>query len=167
MKAYKQYPSVRERWDGNYKLYKADPAEYFRQIDSFLSDVRPEYFRWLVSGDVVDKGYMTGILGAAYNHPETNFCLFTKKYNILVELTDTSTVAGDKLVLPKNLIILASGWPKHQIPDTIRDNYRIAWMQDGTETRAPKNAIVCKGSCEDCLSCYNPRVKRDLILPLH
>jgi len=161
MKAFRQYPGTRDAWERNYRLYRARPEEYFRQLDAFLSDVEPKYFRWLVAGDVVDRGYMTGVLTLANRYPETQYCLFTKNYEILYELVD------QKVYRPKNLTILASAWPRHQIPDTIRENYRIAWMQDGTETRAPKNAIMCAGSCEDCLSCYNPRVKRDLILPLH
>jgi hypothetical protein len=166
-KAYRQYPGTRDAWTRNYRLYRANPNEYFRQINAFLSDVEPRYFRWQVAGDVVDVGHMSGILDAVYNHLKTTFCLFTKRYDILLDLLDTSTVAGEKLVLPKNLIILASGWPGHPMPDAIRDNYRVAWMQDSTETRIPKNAIWCEKSCIDCLSCYNPRVKRDVILPLH
>jgi hypothetical protein len=161
MKAYRQYPDTREAWDRNYKLYQATPNEYFRQVEAFLSDVRPDSFRWLVAGDVVDMGYMTGVLALANRCSETHYCLFTKNYRILYELID------QKVYRPANLTILASGWPGHAIPDAIRENYRIAWMQDGTETRAPKNAIICQGSCIDCLKCYNPRVKRDVILPIH
>lgn len=161
MKAFRQYPGTRDAWARNYRLYQADPTEYFRQIDAFLSDIQPEYFRWLVAGDVVNGQYMTGILTMANRHPDTRYCLFTKNFTVLHELAVSS------IYRPKNLTILASGWPGSLIPDSIRENYRIAWMQDDTETRAPKNAIICEGACSECLKCYNPRVKRDVILPVH
>lgn len=159
MKAYRQYPGTRDAWDRNWRLYRADPIEYFRQIDAFLADVRPQNFRWLVAGDVPDDQYMTGVLTMANRYPDTNYCLFTKNYRILHELV--------RVYRPKNLTILASAWPRHPISDAIREHYRVAWMQDGTETRAPKNAIICEGSCLTCLKCYNPRIKRDVILPIH
>lgn len=160
-KAFRQYPDTREAWIRNYGLYQADPNKYFRQINAFLSDVSPEHFRWLVAGDVVDTRYMTGVLELANRYPETNYCLFSKNYGVLIGL-----VRGGMYV-PENLTILASAWPGHKLPVELQENYRVAWMQDGTETRAPENAIVCEGSCINCLKCYNPKVQRDVILPIH
>jgi hypothetical protein len=47
-------------------------------------------------------------------------------------------------------------------------NHRIAWMQDGTETRIPKGAIECHGNCETCGLCYElPRLGVDVVFHKH
>lgn len=159
MKSFRQYPAVKRAWTQNLNTYRTSPAEYFRQLDIFFQEKKPETFRWLVAGDIPDNQYMYGILKLANRYPRTNMCLFSKNYPALLEMS--------MIVRPRNLTVLVSAWPNHPIPDALRTEYRTAWMQDGRERRAPKNAILCQGSCEDCLKCYNPRVTRDVILPLH
>ena len=55
LKAYKQYPAVRNAWSNNLDVYKMNPDFYFNNIFSQLRKVKNlDRFRWHSSGDIVD-----------------------------------------------------------------------------------------------------------------
>lgn len=160
LKSYLQYPNVKKAWDRNLRLYLRESYSYFTQIDKFLQNKSVLFFRYLVGGDIPDTRYLLGMVELAVKNPDTNFLSFTKNYSILAAIK--------RKELPKNLNIIASAWPGYPIPNYIKKNgYRIAWMQDGTEKRIPKGSFLCKGSCENCLNCWNSKKKIDIIMPKH
>ena len=164
LKSYRMYPNVREAWDKNLRIFLKDPAVYFEQINVHLQSKLSLFFRWHVGGDIPNIRYLLGMVEVAAKNPQTNCLAFTKNYGILAGL--------DEKDLPKNLNIVVSAWPRFAMPKYIRDNgYKIAWYDDGTETRFSKKfSITCSGKCDDCLKCWeksSDKRPRDVILPAH
>ena len=152
LKSYRMYREVRAAWDGNLQLARGDRAHYFSQISEQLSKRRkpPRYFRWHVSGDILDQNYFDHMCGIAVRHSRTKFLVFTKMH------------ALDFSRAPKNLRVVLSMWPGMPLPT---QQLPRAWMQDGTETRVPQDAITCPGLCEDCHACWG--LKCDVVFNKH
>ena len=63
-------------------------------------------------------------------------------------------------------MILFSAWPGMAFLNP--QGHRVAWMQDGTETRVPADAIACPGNCESCGMCYElERLGHDVVFHKH
>lgn len=159
-KFYRMYPSVKKAWDKNLEEYLTNPVKYFASISKQLARLQPKFFRWHVGGDIPNQLYFIGINNVANMYPATKFLLFTKQYatiNAYVELRD---------MLPKNLQIVFSAWPGMQIDNPF--NFKIAWMQDGTEDRVPESAFECAGSCTECSACFSlNKIDRDVVFHIH
>jgi hypothetical protein len=87
-----------------------------------------------VAGDILDQEYLDRMSYIARFSKMTRFLAFTKRHDL-----DYSRV-------PANLRVRFSQWPG--VPELKAPGILGAWMQDGTETRIPKGAIKCAGSCE-------------------
>jgi len=156
MKAYLQYPLVRKAWGINSKQVKDNRWQYFKDIATYLQKKKPDFFRWHVAGDVPDECYFMSMCDIAREFPETKFLAFTKRLDLLKLMKEE---------IPANLTVVASMWPGWGTPPK---NYPKAWMQDGTETRMPKDALVCPGNCGDCGACWNLRnLKKDVVFKKH
>jgi len=154
LKAWRMYPSARRAWRANLREYRNDPQSYFRQLTYALKARAPRFFRWHASGDIPDAEYLKGMINLAKSCPQTRFLAFTKQYEL---------VQGKRL--PANLTVVLSAWPGLPLPSTTRP---IAYMQDGTETRVPSNAIECPGNCETCGQCWSlPQIHRDVVFHAH
>jgi hypothetical protein len=69
-------------------------------------------------------------------------------------------------LLACNLAVIFSAWPGVRIHNP--HGHRIAWMQDGTEYRVPKDAVRCPGNCEECGICFRlPKLGRDVVFHKH
>jgi hypothetical protein len=153
LKAYKMYANTRKAWNGNLRLARKDRCEYFAQIYLYLMKHKPKFFRWHVAGDILDQAYLDAMIGVAIDTPQTKFLCFTKAHHL--NFKD----------LPENLSIVLSMWPTMPIPAI---NLPKAWMQDGTETRMPRNAIECPGNCETCGMCFAlKKLGRDVMFHKH
>jgi hypothetical protein len=92
-------------------------------------------------------------------NPSTHFLAFTKNFDVVNRFEDRRAV-------PSNLVIVFSAWPRMNFLNP--HGHRVAWMQDGTETRVPKDAIGCPGNCETCGLCYElSRIGRDVVFQKH
>lgn len=150
-KAYRLYPATRAAWDRNLQLARDDRAGYFAQVRDSLR--RPRFFRWHVAGDILDQDYLDRMKAIARELPAVKFWAFTKMHDL------------DFRRLPRNLTIVLSMWPGMPVP---RSKLPRAWMQDGTETRIPTNAIECPGNCETCGACAELRkIGRDVFFRKH
>ena len=153
LKYYKQYPNVRKAYDSNYELAMNYRAKYFIQIAQYLRKKGPKYFRFHISGDILDQMYLNSMISTAKNYPKTRFLCFTKMHSL--EFKN----------MPDNLTVVLSMFPsmdkpKHRLP--------IAWYQDNTESRVPENAIHCPGNCETCGMCWElPKMNRDVVFNAH
>jgi hypothetical protein len=146
------HPSVKKSWDSNLTLAKTDHKRYFGMVREYLDKWKPEFFRWHVSGDILNQRYLNNMVSIARNYPEIKFLTFTKMHQL--RYTD----------LPDNLTIVFSAWPGMPVPSGLP----IAWLQDGTETRVPDNALHCPGNCENCGMCWNlDRIGRDVVFNKH
>jgi hypothetical protein len=95
----------------------------------------------------------------AEENPETHFLAFSKAFDIVNRYEDREAIPG-------NLVIVFSAWPRMKIDNP--HGHRVAWMQDGTETRVPEDAIECHGNCETCGLCYElPRLGVDVVFHKH
>jgi hypothetical protein len=159
MKAYRMYPSTKVAWDDNLGMANKDRDAFFADIDSFLAGKRkaPRFFRWHVAGDIQDADYLRRMIAIAKKFPETKFLAFTKRHDII------KAYKGD---VPENMEIVLSMWPG--FGDTKMKRFRRAWMQDGTETRIPSDALECAGFCETCGMCWNlNKIGRDVFFEKH
>lgn len=154
MKAYRMYKQTKAAYDRNYEVARTDPNEYFRQVEAFLARVKPSFFRFHVSGDFLDQDYVNRAYVLARKFPEIKFLAFTKRFEL--------SFAGR----PENFTIVFSAWPGMHMRR--RAGIQVAWMQDGTETRVPANALECPGNCETCAMCWNlSTIKRDVVFNKH
>ena len=71
--------SVREAYDRNYKILIEDRDSYFLQIKAAAMVTR--FFRWHVSGDIVDIDYLDRMVKIARELKNTDFLAFTKNYD--------------------------------------------------------------------------------------
>lgn len=154
LKAWKMYQNTRRAWNENFRLVREDPAAYFDQIDAWIAKHHPRLFRWHVSGDIPCQGYLEGMKMIAEHNPDTRFLAFTKMYDL------------DYSDLPENLSIVLSGWPGMELRNP--HHLHVAWMQDGTEDRIPKNALECTGHCDHCGMCWALKeIDRDVFFYKH
>lgn len=160
-KAYRMYPSTKKAWDKNYELYKSNPGRYFQLINEFLTNKKPEYFRFHVAGDFPDIQYLHKVLELVDNHKDIKFLAFTKRFD-LVKLIDKR---------PANLSIVLSAWPNLPIDKELRKKYHVAWMLDkkNIDTRISKNAYKCPSDCQKCNKmCWKLAKKnRDVVFKVH
>ena len=157
MKFYRIRKTVKNAWDNNFELLKTDREKYFQDIKDFLSKSRRKpyhFFRWHVSGDIMDQDYLENMKGIAKEYPDMNFLAFTKRYDL--DFSD----------LPKNLAVVFSAWPDWPLPE---HSLPVAWMQDGTETRYDEDkTLECPGNCETCGMCWSlKKIDRDVIFHKH
>ena len=154
--AYRQYPSTKASWDDNWRMVCTDRPAYWRMIREYIERKAPTLFRWHVAGDIPDQGYLDEMVVIAKQYPKTKFLVFTKMYG----LEYTGAIACE------NLSVVLSAWPGQKIQRTLE--LPVAWMQDGTETRIPKDAIECSGHCDDCGMCWSlAELGRDVYFHIH
>jgi len=151
MKSYRMYPNVKTAWNNNLAMAKNETEKYFSDINDYMQNKKPAFFRWHVAGDILDYVYFNSMLVIALQNPNTKFLCFTKNYKVVNEyLVDLNAVNQS---LPDNFKLYFSAWSD----DTwIIDNpfdIPIAYMQDGKQI-IPESAFTCPGSCEDCKHCF-------------
>ena len=147
--------SALKSYDRNYKIYKMDPEFYFAQIKYYCKLTEVHYFRYHVSGDIIDQSYLDNMAKVAEAVPDTRFMALTKAYDV------------DFHNIPENLSIMISGWPGYPIPKKL-DYLPNIWMQDGNEDRIPKDALLCSDKCDECFACWDSKQnKKDIYIPLH
>jgi hypothetical protein len=139
MKAYKQYPNVRQAWNGNTEKARNDLQGFMTEVNNVVQKKKPEYFRWQVAGDILNQAYLDGMNLIARANPKTKFLAFTKKHDL------------DFTGKAKNLEIVGSLWSNW---GEVK-NLPVAYMQDGNEKRVNGTEIECPGKCKDCKACWN------------
>jgi hypothetical protein len=156
MKSFRMYPNVRDAWQRNLDGFASDPATYFATISKWVAKNKPSLFRWHVAGDIVSHEYLMGMNEVALSNPGVKFLAFTKRADLLFGF-----------VPPSNMSIVVSQWPGWECGDE-HLGFPRAWMQDGTETRVPENAVECFGNCETCGMCWALEdIGRDVVFMKH
>lgn len=80
-------------------------AEYFAQIrDALMHRQVNKFFRWHVSGDILDADYLDNMVKIARDFPNFKFWTYTKRYDIVNAYCDN----GGQV--PENLSIMFSKW---------------------------------------------------------
>jgi len=151
-KACRLYPTVKAARTRNWKAASKRRAEYFAGIRQYLQRYSPKYFRWHVGGDIPDAGYYREMCRIAREFPNTKFMAFTKNHGL------------DFRGRPANLAIVFSMWPRW---GDSKKRMPRAWMQDGTETRIPADAVECSGQCDHCGVCWNLKPGQNVFFHKH
>ena len=129
---------VLKSYANNTAIAVMKPDMYWKEIDKACSGIK--YFRFHVSGDIINAQYLQHMVQIAKNHPGTEFLAFTKRYEIVNDYLNEHR-------LPTNLHILFSGWTNltpdnpHALPET-------NVIEHGKE---PEEAWkICSGNCFNC-----------------
>jgi hypothetical protein len=109
VRSYNRFTGTAAGWNENYLLFITDPMTYFNEISKAVKTQR--FFRWHVSGDIVNERYLAGMIKVAIENPKVEFLAFTKAYQIV----NAAIAAG--AVIPGNLHLLFSASPGVNMPN--------------------------------------------------
>ena len=131
-----------------------------RLIDWFTAHhTTIKLFRIHSSGDFFSESYAFMWFEIASRFPDVRFLAFTKHFDVIRKIPFYEL---------KNFSLVLSGWTGVVIPEDLREYYRCAWCNDGTENRIPEDAMQCPGSCEACGLCwYLSEIGRDTVFTKH
>ena len=141
IKANLQYKNVVDARARNTALLYQDRDLYFETIDKAISRrLKNKYFRWHVSGDIVDYDYFVRMVEIARKHPDFVFWTYTKNYSVVNMFLDVDT-------LPENLHVMFSEWRgltmdnPHNMPE-----FRVVFKSDPIKP----TGFYCMGNCDIC-----------------
>lgn len=136
------YPSVKKAYDNNLEILKSDRNGYFLQVKAVAS--LTGFFRWHVSGDIIDIDYLDRMVKLARECKHTRFLAFTKNYQVV-----NNYLANHRK--PKNLQIVFSVPFDGAIIDNPHNLPTAAVILKGY-TPQP-NYKICGGNCSECANC--------------
>lgn len=137
-------PNVRAAYQNNLEVLQNDPDTYWREVEATIMLSR--FFRFHVSGDIVDMDYLTRMVSIAQHNPHCEILCFTKKFELVNRFLQSPTSQGH---LPQNLHIVFSGWHGLQMDNPYHLPEAHVIMRDGSTTARP-DAIPCSGNCAEC-----------------
>ena len=131
--------TVRNSYARNFSILKYDPARYWSTINAYAKTVR--FFRWHVSGDIVNADYFAHMVEIARENPSTVFLAFTKRFAIVNAWIDEN---GS---IPENFHVMFSAWG-----DMIPENPHGLPMTNvySKKENLPAGWTACNGTCEKC-----------------
>jgi hypothetical protein len=132
-------------WNENYVLFLTDPNRYFSEISAAVKLQR--FFRWHVSGDIVNGAYLAGMIRVAMENPKVEFLAFTKAYQIV----NAAIAAG--IVIPSNLHLLFSAAPGVEMPNPYNIpecHISFADPAQNTYKGGAEYEYHCTGNCTEC-----------------
>jgi hypothetical protein len=133
------YKQTRAAYDRNLEILKADRDEYFRQVKGAC--LMSRYFRFHVSGDIVDADYLDRMVRLARECKGTEILAFTKNYEDVNEYFEIHRK-------PKNLhLIFSLPFDGAQI-DNPHNLPTAAVIFKGQDV--PDNYKICGGNCTEC-----------------
>ena len=142
--------SYRDKMQKNLNIYQENPDVYYNLIHAELILVPYKYFRWFVSGDMPDEKFFSQIaVRLAEEHKDTQFLMFTKKY----EYVNAFVSEGNSI--PSNLNVVFSCWgnfmPKN--PYNLPTSH-VRFKKAELNSHIPANATECAGKCYQCMECW-------------
>lgn len=133
------YKSVREAWQRNLDILNADRDSYFIQVKAAAMVTR--FFRWHVSGDIVDYDYFDRMVKIARELKGTEFLVFTKNYEVVNEYLNTHKK-------PRNLHIIFSLPFNGAIIDNPHNLPTAAVLFKDQDLKPGYK--MCGGNCTEC-----------------
>ena len=133
------YPTVKKAYRNNLDILNNNELDYWYQVQRAAKTTR--FFRYHVSGDIVDYSYFNWMVTTAEMIPDTMFLAFTKQYEIVNNYID---IFGK---LPDNLKIIFSEWG-NQKPCNPHNLPTAAVIFKGTTPA--ENWKICGGNCAEC-----------------
>ena len=145
VRSYNRFTDTAGGWNENLLLFKNNPIEYFRQIARATKTQR--FFRWHVSGDIVNLDYFYNMIYVAKDNPNCEYLAFTKAYQIV----NAAIAAG--AVIPSNLHLLFSASPGVDMPNPYNiPECHINFADPSLNTYNGGAGFVyhCTGNCTEC-----------------
>lgn len=133
------YPSVRKSYENNLEVLKADRNAYFAQVKA--SAMMTRFFRFHVSGDIIDIDYLDRMCKLAREVKGTQFLAFTKNYEDVNEYFKNHRK-------PQNLKLIFSLPFDGAMINNPHNLPTAAVILKGNEPKA--NYKVCGGNCTEC-----------------
>ena len=133
------YKQTRDAWNRNYKILCEDRDGYFLQVQA--AAMLSGFFRFHVSGDIVDMDYLDRMCKTARACKNTRFLAFTKNYEDVNAYFETHKK-------PRNLQIVFSLPFDGAKIDNPHNLPTAAVILKGHEP-AP-NYKICGGNCAEC-----------------
>ena len=151
VKACLQYGNVRNARARNTALAIHNRKEFFGQIVAKLSRTRNQFFRWHVSGDILDSDYFGNMVRIAEEFPAITFWTYTKQYAVVNRWIDEN---GN---LPANLHIMFSQWKVRTesgkiIPIPFPNPHNMPVFTVRFEEEEIPQMFKCPGNCDICKS---------------
>lgn len=154
--------NVKNAYNRNLKILISDDASYWNQVENAISKER--FFRFHVSGDIVDMNYLVNMVGIAERQPQCNILCFTKQYAMVNEWIKRGNT------IPKNLHIVFSVWKNYECPNPYKLPEAHVLFKDGMTT-ANELAFKCSGNCQRCANtdsgCWNLKYGEQVVFPQH
>lgn len=80
------YDAARKMLANNSAILRSDPGKYWREVEGEV--MRNRWFRFHVSGDIVDYSYFVNMVGIAVRNPHCEILAFTKNFSVVNEFID-------------------------------------------------------------------------------
>ena len=147
IKACWQYENVRKARAENTALMRKNLPATMMLINNYISKRRAhKYFRWHVSGDILNVEYFDWMVRIARWHPDWIFWTYTKNYYAVNEWVKQH--GGTKKSVPSNLSVMFSVWNGMECPNP----YGFATFTCIMEGMTPApDSWACPGNCDACL----------------
>lgn len=145
VRSYNRFTGTAAGWNENYLLFLTDPVTYFEEISAAVKLQR--FFRWHVSGDILNGLYFAGMIRVATENPKVEFLAFTKAYQIV----NAAIAAG--AVIPSNLHLLFSAAPGVDMPNPYKIpecHINFADPSKNTYCGGAEYEHYCNGNCTEC-----------------
>jgi hypothetical protein len=138
--------SVLKAWERNSRIIRADLDSFMRQLSGWLLWRSPKFFRWHVGGDFLSMEHLKGAFKLAKENPDTLFLAFTKRYDLLDNVSKT----------PDNFVLTLSAWNGMDFDTKLAKRFPVAWCYDekNIDSRIPKKSFKCQGDCASCKVCF-------------
>lgn len=131
--------SVRNAYDRNLQILVDDPRSYWTQVQAAAMSSR--FFRFHVSGDIIDRDYLHNMVQMAETLPNAHFLAFTKCYDLINDYLDT----WDQF--PDNLHLIFSAWPGMPMSNP----YNLPVANVIFKGQNPDDSWkICGGNCAEC-----------------
>lgn len=150
----------------NAKVLLDDSKQYFNAIRQFLSTTKSKFFRYHVSGEIVNADYLKNMVTIAKEFKNIIFWTYTKKYQLVNDY-----LAQNKR-LPKNLVIMLSADENLKLDNPFHLPIFTQYYL-GNESECIKQAkakhLKAQFCCGDCSRCQNdgigcPYAKKNTVI---
>lgn len=154
IKAVLQYANVADARARNTAIVQLDREGFFARIDEFISSKKRcqhKYFRWHVSGEILDIDYFDHMVRIARRHPDWIFWTYTKMYSVVNEWI----AINGRDALPANFTVMFSEWAGVPMYNPYgMPEFRVRMNPDDAAPAAykcPGNCDVCKAAHRGCV----------------
>lgn len=141
---------INNPWFINTAILFMDRDRFFTEIETAIKANYYQFFRWHVSGEIVDSDYFARMVAIAEHCPGTRFLAFTKKYSAV---NDFIAAGG---TVPANFKIIFSAAPElemknpHNLPEA---HVNFADESLNTCNKPAAMRYHCPGNCAKCRFC--------------